>query len=58
MCTCENCGKKYFVDLIIPDNLWEKIRGGIKGSGLLCGKCIMERIEMISDYSSFELIKI
>ena len=57
MCTCENCGKEYFVDLIIPDNLWEKIRGGIKGSGLLCSKCIMERIEIISDCLSFVLIK-
>jgi len=46
-CLCQGCGKPYMVDLIIPDNLWEEIKpsGKAKGSGLLCGKCIMDKLE-------------
>lgn len=25
-CTCQDCGNQYKVDLVIPDELWEKIK--------------------------------
>ncbi|GAH66922.1 unnamed protein product [marine sediment metagenome] len=58
-CKCQNCGNKFKVDLIIPDDLWEKIKplNKPKGAGLLCGKCIMEKIEKISDYNRWFLTK-
>ena len=51
-CTCQQCGKQYRIDLIIPDNVWEKIRpsGKAKDAGLLCGSCIMERLEAFGKY--------
>jgi len=29
-CICQNCGKQYTVDLIIPDELWDKIKPNSK----------------------------
>ena len=58
-CTCQECGNKYKVDFIIPDDLWEKIKLAGKGSGagMLCGKCICAKIEEIGEFDSFEIIK-
>jgi len=58
-CKCQNCGKQYKVDLIVPSKLWNQIRPDNKpeGAGLLCGSCIMERIEEISDYDYWLLVK-
>lgn len=58
-CTCQSCGKQFKVDLIVPDELWDKIRpeGKPKVGGLLCGSCIMDRIEEISDYDYWFLTK-
>ncbi len=50
-CICQGCNKRYKVDLVIPTRLWNKIMPNgdnslIEGNpGLLCGSCIMERIE-------------
>ena len=60
MCTCQDCGKKYKIDLLISATLWEKIKPKDKapGAGLLCGSCIMERLEIISDYGVWKLRKL
>ena len=52
MCTCQECGKQYKVDLIVPDKIWEKIKPIDKprGGGLLCGSCIMKKIEKKDNY--------
>ncbi len=59
-CTCQTCGVKYTVDVIVSDELWNKIRPEDKknGAGLLCGSCIMKRLENILGYSAYNLIKI
>ena len=46
---CQICGKKYTVDLNIPDELWLKIQPPAKSkyAGMLCPVCIMGRIEML-----------
>lgn len=48
---CQHCGNHYDIDLIIPDDLWAKISPnpikGHKGGGLLCGCCIMNKLESI-----------
>lgn len=50
-CKCEKCGYQYKVDVIVPDELWELIKpGGERDSGLLCGRCIMDRIEALNQY--------
>lgn len=57
-CKCQECNCYYHLDLIIPDEFWEKIKpiGKPKGSGLLCGSCIMKKIEnIVFDYSVFSL---
>ncbi len=58
-CKCQSCNTKFKVDLNIPDELWEKIKpkNKPKGSGLLCGKCIMKKIEKISNYDYWFLRK-
>lgn len=58
-CICQGCGRIYQVDLIIPDELWNQIRpkGKPPGSGMLCGACIMNRIESVSSYDWWHLSK-
>jgi len=52
-CKCQDCGKQYKVDWLIPDNLWEQIKPSNKciTSGLLCGCCIAKRIERLNTYN-------
>lgn len=59
-CTCHGCKKKYTVDLIIPDSLWEQIyienpSKAKDGGGLLCPTCIAKRIEDLGEYLSLEI---
>ena len=51
-CICQQCKKNYRVDLIVPDNVWEKIKpeGKAKGAGLLCGSCMLNKIEAFGKY--------
>lgn len=56
-CTCQDCGKQYNIDLIIPNEYWEKITPK-KGGGLLCGSCIMLKLEkLIGEPDYYYLIK-
>ena len=60
-CKCQICGKQYKVDILITDELWEnkvKLPSNTKGDGLLCGECIIRRIETFSDYSAYKLTPI
>lgn len=56
-CKCQSCGNLFKLDLIVPDNLWEKIKpaGKPRGAGLLCGSCIIKKIEGVLGYSVFQL---
>ena len=58
-CKCQECGKQYKVDLLIPDKLWEQIRPIYmsKSGGLLCGSCIMSKIEALDEYNYWFLKK-
>ena len=50
-CLCQDCGTEYRIDLIIPDKYWKVIRPKIiEDAGLLCGLCIMKRLELVSTY--------
>ncbi len=59
-CRCQECKKKYKVDIMVPNYLWEQIkpRGKPKGAGLLCGECIMREIEDRGDYAAFKLVRL
>lgn len=58
-CKCQGCGEQYKVDLIVPDEVWERIKpeGKPPGAGLLCGACIMARIEAGGDYDAWNLTR-
>lgn len=47
-CKCQKCKMQYSIDLIIPDEDWEKISpqkvDGFKTGGLLCPTCICEAL--------------
>jgi hypothetical protein len=60
MSKCQGCGKAYKVDVMIPNDIWERIKPGGKpvGAGLLCGLCIMERMERTLDYSAYKLVEV
>lgn len=49
-CLCQGCNNRYKVDYIIPDDLWKKIKphGKSDEGGMLCGKCIINRIEKLN----------
>ena len=59
-CLCQNCGNVYKVDLLVADELWEKIKpkGKMAGEGMLCGSCIMKKIEGLGKFSAFEMEEI
>lgn len=48
-CNCQGCGVCYTADLLVPDDVWEKIKpeGKAQGAGLLCPNCIMSRLAAI-----------
>jgi hypothetical protein len=50
-CTCNSCSREYRIDLIVKDSMWEKIKPKNKpeGAGLLCGSCIIARIESLEE---------
>jgi len=58
MCTCQECGIKYKIDLIISDDYWKQIKpkGKAESAGLLCSSCIMQKLEAILEYNCFQLI--
>lgn len=57
MCKCQNCKTDYKVDFNIPDDLWLKINSQ-KEFKLLCPSCIGKKIELVSDYKAFKLVKL
>lgn len=46
-CLCRDCGHRYRVDLGVPDDVWARI-GMPAGGGLLCGSCLMRRVERLA----------
>lgn len=58
-CTCHNCGRKYKVDILVSDDVWHRIRphkNRPKYAGLLCGSCILSKIEQLGEYNSYTLV--
>lgn len=56
-CICQSCENEYKVDIIVTDELWEQIKpeDKPKGGGLLCGNCIIDRIELLNEFSAYKL---
>lgn len=58
-CTCEKCLRKYKVDLLVPDQLWDVInpvnQDGFRAYELLCPTCIMGIIEGQLSFAAFSL---
>lgn len=56
-CKCQECGRQYRVDISIPDELWEQIKpkGKEEGCGMMCGSCIMAKIEDQDKYGTWDL---
>ena len=55
---CKNGGRKFGMDLIIPNEIWKKIKpkGKPIGAGLLSSLHIVLNLEKIKKYSAWELI--
>lgn len=56
-CTCHSCKLQYKVDIILSDDLWERIKIS-DGENMLCGSCIMKRIEALDEYDAYKLMEI
>ena len=56
-CKCQKCGRQYKVDISVPDEVWEQIKpkGKEEGCGMMCGSCIMDRIEAFDNYGAWVL---
>lgn len=56
-CLCYGCDRRYRVDVMVPDDLWERIKPPLaaRGGGLLCGRCIFDRIEALGEFASWVL---
>lgn len=51
---CECCGRDYSKDLMVSDDLWEKIKptNKPKGAGLLCPTCTVERAAVLEGWAT------
>jgi|SRR5688500_590992 len=47
-CQCCECGRRYRIDLNVPDEVWSQI-GMPAHAGLLCGSCIIGRMEILAE---------
>jgi len=58
-CKCQGCGRLYKLDVSVPDKIWSKIRpvGSEEGAGLLCGGCILERLESLVGYGAWRVVR-
>ena len=54
-CRCHACGIRYRVDFNVPDALWTRIGMPTPG-GLLCGRCIADRIESLGEFGAYQLV--
>lgn len=56
-CICQNCGEDFKIDVLVPDDLWSRIRpfGKPEGAGLLCGACIINHIEALGHHGAMRL---
>jgi hypothetical protein len=56
-CICQGCGRRYRVDFLVPDSIWERIKpdGKPKGAGLLCGACIAGRMEALGQFAAIRV---
>jgi len=59
-CLCQNCGRQYTIDFILPDDIWNQIRpdGKSIGAGLLCGNCIFEKLEREFKYKAYHIVNV
>jgi len=56
---CQDCGRQYGADVLVRNKTWERIKptGLSKGGGLLCGGCIVKRIEALEMHSAWRLVR-
>ena len=54
-CICKECRIEYKVDINLPNELWNKIKP--KNGNLLCGPCIMKKLEELNCYDYWDLVK-
>ncbi len=59
-CICQRCGKKYKVDFLVDNDLWELIKPKDKdiGAGLLCGECIIRSLEGLQGFGAYKIVEI
>ena len=59
-CTCDGCGHLYTVDLLVPDDVWNKVCTNLpRGeSSMLCGSCLMARLERVSGFAAWKLVDV
>jgi hypothetical protein len=57
---CSQCKELYTVDLFVPVDVWERIRPerSIDGGGLLCGSCIMKRMEAVHGFETWKIARV
>lgn len=54
-CTCQSCGWKFRMDLMLDDSLWDEIS---EGHNLLCPNCIIARLTGRDGFSAFKLLEL
>jgi hypothetical protein len=55
-CRCVRCDRLYKVDILVPDALWERIKP--EEGNLLCGCCIMVKLERLNEFDAFTLERV
>lgn len=54
-CLCGRCGRRYRVDVLVPDALWSSIASG---TTLLCPRCIADGLEVRGEFAAFRLVEV
>lgn len=53
-CTCHQCQSTYKVDMVLPDDMWNRIAR--YDGEMLCGRCICARLETLDEFGAYQLI--
>lgn len=60
-CVCQRCKKSFSLDVLVRDEIWEKISpkeiNGWKSGGLLCPQCIVDSVSEWASIQTAELQK-
>jgi len=55
MYICQGCGIHFDIVLMLPFELWKKVKGSLSDNSHICGVCIIKRLEEDNYYGTLQV---